>query len=221
MNTDIEKSWEIALSEYFKTSSFLDLVKFVKDEYKTFIVYPQQKDIFNAFNLTPLDKVKVVIIGQDPYHNPDQAHGLCFSVKENIKPPPSLRNIYKEIATDIGVDKDITDGFLENWAKQGVLLINSVLTVRKKTPGSHVKKGWEGFTDEVIKQISDNTNNVVFLLWGNYAKKKGLIVDRNKHLVLEAAHPSPFSAYNGFFGCKHFSETNKYLKSKGFDEIVW
>jgi uracil-DNA glycosylase len=184
-------------------------------------IYPEQKDIFNAFNATSFGKTNVVIIGQDPYHNPDQAHGLCFSVPDNITPPPSLKNIYKEILFDCGIEKDVTNGDLTNWAEQGVLLLNSVLTVEKNIPGSHAKKGWEEFTSEVIKKISEGRNHVVFFLWGNYAKQKGAAIDRSRHLVLESPHPSPFSAYTGFFGSRHFSQTNDYLKRHGKTSIQW
>ncbi len=217
----LEKSWKRGLRGFLGSEKFKSLTEFVRNEYLTQTIYPKPKDLFSAFDLTPFDDVKVVILGQDPYHNPGQAHGLCFSVQKGITPPPSLKNIYKEIESDLGIKKDFDNGFLEDWTKQGVLLINSVLSVRKNSAGSHAKKGWEDFTDEVIKKLSDEKEHVVFLLWGNYAKQKGQIIDRNKHLVLEAAHPSPLSAYNGFFGCKHFSETNEYLKKKGKKEISW
>jgi uracil-DNA glycosylase len=221
MDVKIEKSWKKVLEPYFETDSFKQLTDFVRNEYLTKTVYPTPKNVFNAFNSTPFDKVKVVIIGQDPYHNPGQAHGLCFSVQPGVTPPPSLKNIYKELDSDLNIKKDFTNGDLTDWAKQGVLLINSVLTVRKNEAGSHANKGWEDFTNEVIKQLSDKKENLVFLLWGNYAKQKGKIIDKNKHLILEAAHPSPFSAHNGFFGCKHFSKTNTYLKKHNKKEIDW
>ena len=221
MNVKIEKSWKKVLQPYFETKEFQDLANFVREEYLTKTIYPSPKNVFDAFNSTPFDKVKVVIIGQDPYHNPGQAHGLCFSVQDGVAPPPSLKNIYKELDTDLGIKKDFTKGNLTDWTNQGILLINSVLTVRKNEPGSHANKGWEQFTDEVIKQLSDKKENLVFLLWGNYAKQKGAVIDRSKHLVLESAHPSPFSAHNGFFGCKHFSQTNKYLKEHSKKEIDW
>jgi uracil-DNA glycosylase len=221
MDVKIEKSWKKVLEPYFETDSFKQLTDFVRNEYLTKTVYPAPKNVFNAFNSTPFDKVKVVIIGQDPYHNPGQAHGLCFSVQPGVTPPPSLKNIYKELDSDLNIKKDFTNGDLTDWAKQGVLLINSVLTVRKNEAGSHANKGWEDFTNEVIKQLSDKKENLVFLLWGNYAKQKGKIIDKNKHLILEAAHPSPFSAHNGFFGCRHFSQTNQYLKKHNKKEINW
>ena len=221
MNVKIEKSWKKVLKTYIETKEFQDLANFVREEYLTKTIYPSPKNVFDAFNSTPFDKVKVVIIGQDPYHNPGQAHGLCFSVQDGVAPPPSLKNIYKELDTDLDIKKDFTKGNLTDWTNQGILLINSVLTVRKNEPGSHAKKGWEQFTDEVIKQLSDKKENLVFLLWGNYAKQKGAVIDRSKHLVLESAHPSPFSAHNGFFGCKHFSQTNKYLKEHSKKEIDW
>jgi len=201
--------------DYFK-----NLVDFVKEEYKTQKIYPPGKDIFKAFDLCPVDNVKVVIIGQDPYHGEGQAHGLCFSVKDGVKIPPSLRNIYKELNTDIG--KEIpTTGNIEYWAEQGVLMLNATLTVRAKQAGSHQKKGWEIFTEEVIKKISQEKENLVFLLWGAFAQKKGQVIDASKHYILKSPHPSPFSAHTGFLGNKHFSKTNAFLKSKGFDEIEW
>jgi uracil-DNA glycosylase len=221
MQKQIEPSWRKILELYFKTDEWKTLVDFAKSEYSTQTIYPLQKNIFNAFNSTPFNKVKVVIIGQDPYHNPDQAHGLCFSVQPGVTPPPSLKNIYKEIENDLKIKKDFTKGTLTNWSKQGVFLINSVLTVRENQASSHAKKGWEGFTNEVITQLSARKENLVFLLWGNYAKQKGTLIDRNKHLVLEAAHPSPFSAYNGFFNCKHFSKTNTYLEKNNLSTIKW
>ena len=220
-NVKIESSWKKILTPYFQTEDWKQLANFVRQEYLTQTIYPQPKNIFNAFNSTPFNKVKVVIIGQDPYHNPGQAHGLCFSVQDKVTPPPSLKNIYKEIENDLGIKKDFSQGNLKGWTQQGVLLINSVLTVRKNQAGSHANKGWEKFTDEVIKQLSDKQTHLVFLLWGNYAKQKGAIINRTKHLVLEAAHPSPFSAHNGFFGCHHFSQTNKYLKENKKKEIKW
>ena len=216
----IESSWKKVLSEEFEKSYFKDLMDFVKEEYIDKTIYPNPKDIFRAFDLCPFNEIKVVIIGQDPYHDTDQANGLCFAVHDEIKIPPSLKNIYKEIESDIEI-KPNESGDLSRWAKQGVLLLNSTLTVRAHIPGSHQKKGWEEFTDAVIKQISDVKEHVVFILWGNYAKQKGSMIDRNKHLVLESAHPSPFSAYNGFFGSKHFSKANEYLKKFGKEEINW
>ncbi len=216
----IDDSWKKILSDYFETSEWENLSKYIKEEYKKQRIYPNPKYIFNAFDLCPFDNVKVVIIGQDPYHGKGQSHGLCFSVPKDFSIPPSLKNIYKEIHDDIGVNVP-TSGNLEHWAKQGVLLLNAVLTVRAGQPGSHQNKGWEIFTDEVIKKINDKKENIVFMLWGNYAKEKGKYIDREKHLVLEAAHPSPYSAYSGFFGCKHFSKANEYLKKHNLSEIKW
>ncbi len=221
MNVIIEPSWKKILQEYFKTDAWKNLTDFVRKEYQTKTVYPHPKNIFNAFNSTPFNKVSVVIIGQDPYHNPGQAHGLCFSVQDGVTPPPSLKNIYKEIQDDLGIQKDFSSGNLSSWTQQGVLLLNSVLTVEKNKPASHAGKGWEDFTTYVIQKISDEKEHCVFLLWGNYAKQKGAIIDRSKHLVLESAHPSPFSAHHGFFGNKHFSQTNAYLKKHGKKEIQW
>ena len=221
MKINIEPAWRKNLESYFQTNDWKTLTDFVRQEYLTKTIYPHPKNVFNAFNSTPFDKVKVVIIGQDPYHNPGEAHGLCFSVQPGVKVPPSLQNIYKEIESDLKIKKDFSQGTLTDWAKQGVLLMNAVLTVRKNQAGSHANQGWEKFTDKVIKQLSDKKENLVFLLWGNYAKQKGQIINRSKHLVLESTHPSPFSAYNGFFGCQHFSQTNKYLKQHGLKEIKW
>jgi uracil-DNA glycosylase len=220
MDVKIERSWKEKLSEEFGREYFNSLISFVRDEYQSQIIYPPGKDIFKAFDACSFDDVKVVIIGQDPYHGAGQANGLCFSVRDGVRFPPSLLNIFKEIQKDL--DKPIPkSGDLERWAKQGVLLLNATLTVRSGTPGSHQNKGWEAFTDAVISTISNEKQNVVFLLWGAYAQKKGEIIDRNKHLVLMSAHPSPFSADRGFFGCKHFSKANQYLKSKGLPEIDW
>jgi uracil-DNA glycosylase len=222
MNADVKiaPSWKEKLFSEFEKPYFHHLIDFVKEEYRTQTVYPPGKEIFNAFDCADFDQLKVVIIGQDPYHGPGQANGLCFSVHENITMPPSLKNIFKEIHNDLG--KPIPkNGNLERWAKQGVLLLNATLTVRAGSPGSHQNKGWETFTDAVIKLISDKRENVVFLLWGAFAQKKGDLIDRTKHLVLMSAHPSPFSADRGFFGCRHFSKTNEYLRSKGLKEIDW
>lgn len=216
----IAASWKNRLESEFGKEYFRQLIDFVRHEYKTQTVYPPGREIFRAFDCADFEGVKVVIIGQDPYHGPGQANGLCFSVRDGVPFPPSLRNIFKEIQNDLG--KPIPEsGDLERWAQQGVLLLNATLTVRASSAGSHQNKGWEQFTDAVIKTISDNKTNVVFLLWGAYAQKKGEIIDRNKHLVLMSAHPSPFSADRGFFGNKHFSKTNEYLKSKGLKEIEW
>lgn len=222
MVTDIKiaSSWKDGLKNEFEKPYFEQLIRFVKDEYKTQMVYPPGKEIFRAFDSADFGSIKVVIIGQDPYHGAGQANGLCFSVRDGITIPPSLKNIFKEIKNDLG--KPIPkSGDLERWANQGVLLLNATLTVRASAPGSHQNKGWEVFTDSVIKEISDKKNNIVFLLWGAYAQKKGEIIDRARHHVLMSPHPSPFSADRGFFGNKHFSKTNEYLKAKGLKEIDW
>jgi len=220
MDVKISPSWKSKLEPEFGKPYFSQLTSFVKDEYKNHQIFPPGKQIFSAFDSCPFDKVKVVIIGQDPYHGLGQANGLCFSVSPGIKKPPSLVNIFKEVKSDLG--KEIPEsGNLERWAEQGVLLLNATLTVRANTPGSHQNKGWEEFTDAVIKLISDEKENIVFLLWGAYAQKKGAIIDRNKHLVLSSAHPSPFAAHKGFFGNKHFSKTNNYLGQKGKSAIEW
>ena len=204
----------------FEKPYFKNLIEFVRNEYRTQTVYPPGKEIFRAFDSCDFDNAKVVIIGQDPYHGPGQANGMCFSVRDGVRMPPSLVNIFKEIQKDLG--KPIPQsGDLERWANQGVLLLNATLTVRASTPGSHQNKGWEEFTDAVIRTLSAEKENIVFLLWGAYAQKKGEVIDRNKHLVLMSAHPSPFSADRGFFGCKHFSKANDYLRSKGLKEIEW
>jgi len=216
----IAPSWKEKLENEFEKPYFTQLTNFVKTEYATQTVFPPGKEIFRAFDCADFNNLKVVIIGQDPYHGPGQANGLCFSVREGVTIPPSLKNIFKEIQADLGKSVPKT-GELERWANQGVLLLNATLTVRASSPGSHQKKGWEEFTDAVIKEISDQKNNLVFLLWGAYAQKKGEIIDRSKHLVLMSAHPSPFSADRGFFGNKHFSKANDYLKSKGLKEIEW
>jgi uracil-DNA glycosylase len=220
MSVKIEASWKKVLKPEFNQPYFEGLTNFVKKEYNSKTIYPPAKLIFNAFDSTPFNKVKVVILGQDPYHGPNQAHGLCFSVLPPTPPPPSLQNIYKEIKKDIGQVID-NSGNLTHWTKQGVLLLNATLTVRAHQAGSHQNQGWEEFTDAVIKTISDKKANVVFMLWGNYAKKKGVNIDQQKHLILEASHPSPFSAYSGFFGSKHFSKANTYLKQNNQDTINW
>ena len=216
----IESSWENKLQDEFQKQYFTELTSFVRDQYRMKVVYPSVKDIFKAFDACPFDEVRVVIIGQDPYHGIGQAHGLCFSVNDGITQPPSLKNIFKEIESDLGKPAP-KSGNLERWANQGVLLLNATLTVEENAAGSHHKRGWETFTDAVIKKISDEKENVVFILWGAYAQKKGQVIDTKKHHVLESAHPSPFSAYNGFLGNKHFSKTNAYLKSVGKKEIDW
>ena len=216
----IESSWRVKLVEEFEKPYFQELTSYVKQEYLTQTVFPPGKEIFRAFDCCDFNSVKVVIIGQDPYHGPGQANGLCFSVRNGMRLPPSLLNIFKEIQMDLG--KPIPpSGDLERWAKQGVLLLNATLTVRSSEAGSHQKQGWETFTEAVIKKLSDEKENLVFLLWGAYAQKKGEIINRSKHYVLMSAHPSPFSADRGFFGGKHFSKTNEYLKSKGLKEIEW
>jgi len=220
MNIKIEDSWKRQLDEEFSKPYFIDLLTKIGLAYGNEKVFPPKDELFSAFNLTTFDNLKVVILGQDPYHGPGQAHGLSFSVPEGVRTPPSLRNIYKELATDVGVTGK-TSGSLVAWAKQGVLLLNSTMTVLDGKPASHKGLGWEIFTDAVIKKISDEKAQVVFLLWGNFAKQKADLIDNAKHLILTATHPSPFSAYNGFLGCEHFSKTNKYLKKTGQKEIAW
>jgi uracil-DNA glycosylase len=219
MEVKIADSWKSRLKDEFEKPYFHQLSEFVRKEYKTQQIYPPGKEIFRAFDACNFENLKVVIIGQDPYHGPGQANGLCFSVRPDVKMPPSLVNIFKEIKNDLG--KSIpTNGDLGRWAEQGVLLLNATLTVRESQPGSHQKQGWEEFTDSIIQKVSHEKEHVVFLLWGAFAQKKGEMIDRKKHLVLMSAHPSPFSA-TGFFGCKHFSKTNEYLRSKGLKEIDW
>lgn len=220
MNVQIEESWKKALMPEFSKDYFIKLTDFVRKEYHETTVYPPGKLIFNAFNLCPFDNVKVVIIGQDPYHGPGQAHGLCFSVNDGVQPPPSLVNIFKEINNDLG--KPIPQsGNLTRWAEQGVLLLNATLTVRAHQAGSHQGRGWEEFTDAVIRKLAEEKSNLVFILWGSYAQKKGAFIDRKKHLVLTSVHPSPLSAYNGFFGNHHFSLANDYLVKNGKTAIDW
>ena len=220
MDVKIEPSWNEVLKEEFDKSYFKNLVEFVRLEYQSQKVYPPGKLIFSAFDHTPFDKVKVVLIGQDPYHGAGQAHGLSFSVPEGIAQPPSLKNIFKELNTDLGIPI-AKSGNLERWADQGVLLLNATLTVRASQAGSHQKKGWEEFTDAAIRKLSEQKENLVFILWGAYAQKKGSIIDTEKHFIIKSPHPSPFSAYNGFFGSKPFSRTNAHLKSLGKEEINW
>jgi uracil-DNA glycosylase len=217
---DIEESWKKILWEEFQSPYFHDLKSFLVTETLNHTIYPPGKLIFNAFRHTPFDKVKVVILGQDPYHGPGQAHGLCFSVPEGIPQPPSLVNILKELHSDLGIPVPV-HGNLEKWARNGVLLLNATLTVRAGQAGSHQNRGWETFTDAVIARISHLKNGVVFLLWGRYAQAKELLVDGLSHLVLKAAHPSPLSAYSGFFGCRHFSRANAYLIKQGQEPIDW
>jgi len=216
----IEASWKSLLAEEFQKPYFIQLKNFLLEEKTKYAVFPPGDKIFNAFDLTPFDNVKVVILGQDPYHGRGQAHGLCFSVNPGIAFPPSLVNIFKELKTDLGIMPP-SSGELSAWAKQGVLLLNTVLTVRENTADSHKNKGWEQFTDSVIKQISEKKEHVVFILWGNNAKVKTQIIDASKHCILTAAHPSPLSATRGFFGCAHFSKTNEYLKNKNIEPIDW
>ena len=220
MEVKIHDSWKKVLSEEFGKEYFLKLVEFIKSEYSSKTIYPPGKLIFNAFEHCTFDKVEVVILGQDPYHGPDQAMGLSFSVPKGVRNPPSLQNIYKEIQSDLG-KPSITNGDLTPWAEQGVLLLNAVLTVEAAKAASHAGKGWEVFTDAVIKAISDKKENVVFILWGAYAQKKGQIVDSSKHFIIKSSHPSPLSAYNGFFGSKPFSKANEYLKKVEKKEIDW
>jgi len=217
----IEPKWLEALSDIFAGENFVNLTDFVRAEYQTKKIFPQANDIFKAFWLTSFSKVKVVILGQDPYHGDGQAHGLCFSVPNGVPLPPSLQNIYKEIESDLKIKKDFSVGNLESWAEQGVFLLNAILTVVAHTPASHREKGWENFTDMIIKMISEQKQNVVFMLWGNYARSKKDLINGTNHLILEAPHPSPLSAYSGFFGCRHFSKCNKYLTSHNQSEIIW
>lgn len=221
MEVRIDDSWQRVLQTEFDKPYFAELVGFVRSEYKAGTVYPPARLIFNAFDSCPFDNVRVVIIGQDPYHGVGQAHGLSFSVNDGIPPPPSLINIYREISDDLHITP-YSSGNLVRWAKQGVMLLNATLTVRAASSGSHQNRGWEQFTDAVIRTVSEQRTNVVFLLWGNYARQKGAKIDRSKHLVLESGHPSPMSANKGYwFGNRHFSQTNSYLISKGLQPIDW
>jgi uracil-DNA glycosylase len=220
-NIEIHPSWFKHLSDEFEKDYMYALREFLRSEYQRGKqIFPRGKEYFAAFNLTPFEDVKVVILGQDPYHGLGQAHGLCFSVRHGTDLPPSLMNIFKELKTDLGFSPN-QSGCLERWAKQGVLLLNSVLTVEQGKAASHQGRGWETFTDEVIRKLNDERKNIVFILWGSYAQKKGAFVDRKKHFVIESPHPSPLSAHRGFFGSKPFSQTNAYLKSKGLDPIDW
>ncbi|OUV70237.1 MAG: uracil-DNA glycosylase [Flavobacteriales bacterium TMED123] len=216
----IEARWKAILLDEFKKDYFKELKQFLLQEKRHHIIYPSGKEIFNAFNCTPFEKVKVVILGQDPYHAKGQAHGLSFSVPFGIKPPPSLTNIFKELKADLDIPI-AESGNLTSWAKQGVLLLNATLTVRAKQAGSHQNKGWENFTDAVISSLSENKEALIFLLWGRFAQNKTSLIDSEKHHILTAAHPSPFSAYSGFFGCKHFSKTNEILNKNGLETIDW
>ena len=220
MDVRIEESWKAMLRDEFDKDYFVRLTEFVKEEYKSNTIYPPASLIFNAFNLCPFEKTKAVIIGQDPYHGPGQAHGLCFSVRDGVDFPPSLVNIFKEIGLDLGLNRPAS-GNLERWARQGVLLLNATLTVRAHMAGSHQKKGWEEFTDAVIRCLNREKQNMVFFLWGAYAQKKGETIDRTRHLVLESVHPSPLSAPRGFFGNKHFSRCNDFLKLHGTAPVDW
>ncbi|MEL6537857.1 MAG: uracil-DNA glycosylase [Bacteroidota bacterium] len=220
MEVKIESSWKDRLGEEFSKPYFQQLVEFVKTEYSKFAVYPSGRFIFNAFDHCPFDAVRVVILGQDPYHGPGQAHGLCFSVNDGVPMPPSLINIFKEIKDDMGGEIP-PSGNLVRWADQGVLLLNATLTVRAHQAGSHQKKGWESFTDAVIRKISEEKQDVVFMLWGSYAQKKGAVIDPFRHHILKAPHPSPLSAHRGFLGCKHFSQANSFLIGKGKTPIEW
>jgi uracil-DNA glycosylase len=220
MNVNIEEGWKQQLEKEFEKEYFISLAEFVKEEYRTGTIYPPGSHIFNAFDSCPFDRTKVVIIGQDPYHGPGQAHGLCFSVNEGVKHPPSLVNIFKELKNDLGIEYP-ESGNLERWARQGVLLLNATLTVRAHEAGSHQKRGWETFTDEVIKVLAARKKNLVFFLWGAYAQKKGASIDKEKHLVLESVHPSPLSASRGFFGNHQFSQCNEFLIFTEQDPIDW
>jgi len=213
--------WQHALQTEFEAPYMQDLKQFLRSEKdKQKVIYPHSANWFHALETTPLNEVKVVILGQDPYHQPGQAHGLCFSVQPGIKIPPSLMNIYKELNSDLDI-KPVNHGYLESWARQGVLLLNAVLTVEDSNANSHQGKGWELFTDKVIETINEQRNNVVFMLWGSYAQRKGTMIDSSKHLVLKAPHPSPLSAHRGFFGCRHFSQANQYLEKHGMKPINW
>ena len=220
MTVRMEESWKQLLNDEFEKDYFKQLVHFVKEEYQNHKIYPPGSLIFSAFDRCSFDDLKVVIVGQDPYHGPGQANGLSFSVNEGLRHPPSLQNIFKEIQSDMSISIP-ESGNLERWADQGILLLNATLTVRAAQAGSHQNKGWEEFTDAALKAVSDLKEDAVFLLWGAYAQKKGAIIDQSKHFVLKAAHPSPFSAHSGFFGCKHFSKTNQFLSSKGLEPINW
>ncbi len=220
INPVIEQGWKKILWEEFQSPYFSQLKEFLVEDRQKFTIYPPGNLIFNAFQHTPFEQVKAVVLGQDPYHGPGQAHGLCFSVPPGIPQPPSLVNIFKELKTDLNIP--IPDhGNLEKWADQGVLLLNATLTVRASQAGSHQNKGWETFTNRVIEKISEMKSGIVFILWGRYAQAKEDLIDGEKHLILKAAHPSPFSAYSGFFGCRHFSKTNEYLETQGIEGIDW
>lgn len=220
INPQIDSEWKEILNEEFKQPYFESLKGFLVEERKTYAVYPPGRSIFEAFNLTPFSKVRVVILGQDPYHGPGQAHGLCFSVPAGVPFPPSLQNILKELESDLGIPCP-GSGDLTPWARQGVLLLNATLTVRANMAGSHQGHGWEQFTDSVIRNLSEHRQGIVFLLWGNYARNKKSLIDLTKHFILEAPHPSPLSVYRGFFGCRHFSTANQWLAEYGFQPVDW
>ena len=220
VNPQIEESWKAILQDEFEKPYFPMLKKFLLEEKRKHVIYPPGPQIFSAFNLTPFNKVSVVLLGQDPYHGPGQAHGLCFSVSQGIAPPPSLINIFKELKSDLGIPFP-GHGNLTGWAKQGVLLLNATLTVRANQAGSHQKKGWEVFTDKVIETLSHKRTNLVFLLWGNYAQQKSALINPEKHLILKSVHPSPLAASRGFFGCRHFSKANQYLIKNGKEPVNW
>jgi uracil-DNA glycosylase len=220
MQINLSHTWKSLLKDSFEKEYFTKLSSFLDNEYAKGEVFPSQELIFNAFNKCSPENIKVLILGQDPYHTPGAAHGLCFSVPDGVKIPPSLRNIYKELLTDVNKEIPKT-GNLEHWAEQGVFLLNAMLSVRAHEAGSHQKKGWEQFTDSVIAKISESSDNIVFILWGAYAQKKEGLIDASKHCILKSVHPSPLSASRGFFGQKHFSKTNTFLKSKGLSEITW
>ena len=216
MNVQIEESWKVHLQPEFEKDYFRTLTEFVKSEYSQYAIYPPGKLIFNAFNLCPFDKVKVVIIGQDPYHGPGQAHGMCFSVKDGVEPPPSLVNIFKELKSDLDIDPPVS-GNLTRWAQNGVLLLNTVLTVRAGQAGSHRNRGWEKLTDRIIELLNEREKPMIFMLWGRPAREKARLITNPAHLILECAHPSPLSAYNVFFGCRHFSKAADFLRQNGMD----
>ena len=220
MDVKIEDSWKEQLKDEFEKPYFKELTNFVRQEYQLRRIFPPGREIFNAFEHCSFDRVKVVILGQDPYHEQGQAHGLCFSVKAGTPPPPSLVNIYKEIESDLGKTAP-KDGDLTRWADQGILLLNATLTVRAHLAGSHQNKGWELFTDAVIHRLAEKRQHIVYILWGSYAQRKGAFIDKSANLVLQSAHPSPLSAYRGFFGCKHFSKTNDYLIATGQTPVEW
>ncbi len=220
MEVKIAQDWKDILAPEFEKPYFEELTRFVREEYASHRVYPRGSNIFRAFDKCPFDKVKVVIIGQDPYHGPGQAHGLCFSVADGVPFPPSLQNIFKEVQADTGAEIPLS-GNLDRWAEQGVLLLNAVLTVREHEAASHAGKGWESFTDAVVRAVAERKEGVVYMLWGSYAQRKGAIADPTKNLILKAVHPSPLSAYRGFLGCRHFSQANAYLESLGKEPIRW